>query len=74
MTSPYLELEPRSEAQVRTDAEVLEAAVGWRKIIWRQAARNEDERIDRLVGICTRLRDGDKAAGKRLAARALWTP
>ena len=61
-----------TEAQARKDA--LSVAVSWRKIIWRQAARNEDERIDRLVDVCTRLCDGDKAAGSALATTAVWTP
>ena len=61
-----------TEAQARKDA--LAVAVSWRKIIWRQAARNEDERIDRLVDVCTRLCDGDETAGKALATTAVWTP
>lgn len=73
MTSPYLELEPRSESQVRTEAEVLEAAVGWRKYLWR-VLRDEEQRLDQLETICIRLRDGDRKAGKELAAKAIWSP
>ena len=74
MTSSYLTqpLGPEAEFQGRKDA--LSVAVAWRKIIWRQAAKNEDERIDRLVEVCIRLCDGDKAAGKALAATAVWSP
>lgn len=64
----------RTEQQVRDDREILDIAVKWRKIVWRQAAKNEDERIDRLVDICTRLKDGDKVAGKTLASKAMWSP
>ena len=58
----------------RHDEDVVSIAVDWRKIIWRQAAKDEDERIDRLVDLCTRLCDGDGAAGKQLATQAIWTP
>ena len=64
----------RSEAELRECHDVLPVAVAWRKIIWRQAARNEDERLDRLVDLCTRLCDGDAAAGTLLASRAIWSP
>lgn len=74
MTSSYLTQPLRSEAELRDREEVLPIAVAWRKIIWRQAARDEDERLDRLVDLCTRLCDGDRAAGKFLASKAIWTP
>jgi len=63
----------RSEAEL-CGRDILQVAVSWRKIVWRQAARDEDERIDRLVDICTRLCDGDITAGKQLATKAIWTP
>ena len=74
MPSSYVMQPVRSEAELRTHRDVLEVAVAWRKIVWRQAAQDEDERIDRLVDICTRLCDGDFAAGKQLASKAIWTP
>ena len=74
MPSSYLIQPVRSEAELRIGRDILQVAVAWRKIVWRQAARDEDERIDRLVGICTRLCDGDVTAGKQLASRAIWTP
>ena len=64
----------RSEVELRHQEDILPVAVAWRKIIWRQAARDEDERIDRLIEICRRLCDGDLAAGKQLATKAIWTP
>jgi len=70
----YLTQSQRSEAEIRARKEALEVAVAWRKIIWRQAAKDEDERIDRLVAVCTRLCDGDTAAGTSLATMAIWTP
>lgn len=70
----YLLRPLRSEQEVRSERERLEAAVAWRKIIWRQYARNEDERIDRLNDICRRLCDGDVEAGKALASKAIWSP
>ena len=63
----------RSAAE-RHDQDVVSIAAAWRKIIWRQAARDEDERIERLVDLCTRLCDGDASAGKQLAIQAIWTP
>jgi hypothetical protein len=72
--SSYLMQPVRSEAELRARQDVLQVAVAWRKIVWRQAARDEDERIDRLVDICTRLCDGDVAAGRQLASKAIWTP
>ena len=74
MTSSYLTQPLRSEAELRARKDALSVAIAWRKIIWRQAARNEDERIDRLVDVCIRLCDGDKAAGNALAATAVWSP
>jgi len=74
VSSFYLSQPLRSEAEVRERREALAVAVAWRKIIWRQAARDEDERIDRLVAVCARLCDGDIAAGKRLATAAIWHP
>jgi hypothetical protein len=53
--------------------EALAVAVAWRKIIWRQAARDEDERIDRLTAVCTRLCEGDISAGMELATKAIWS-
>jgi hypothetical protein len=70
MTSPYT----TSDAELCSRQDILPVAIAWRKIIWRQAARDEDERIDRLVELCTRLCDGDIAAGKELARSAIWTP
>ncbi len=67
-----LSLRPTAESLGREDA--LSVAVAWRKIIWRQAARDEDERLDRLVEVCVRLCDGDLAAGKDLASSAIWSP
>ncbi len=64
----------RSEAELRDRDDALSVAVAWRKIIWRQAARDEDERLDRLVDVCVRLCDGDLAAGKDLASSAIWCP
>jgi hypothetical protein len=64
----------RSETELCPRPDILEIALAWRRIVWRQAARDEDERIDRLVDICTRLCDGDITAGKQLASRAIWTP
>lgn len=61
-------------ARAPISQDTLRLAVSWRKIVWRQAARDEDERIDRLVDICTRLCDGDINAGKQLASKAIWTP
>ena len=57
-----------------TTVDRLAVAIAWRKIIWRQAPHDEDERIDRLVGICTKLHDGDVEAGKQLASDAIWSP
>lgn len=74
MPSSYLMHPVRSEAELRAHQEVLQVALAWRKIVWRQAARDEDERIDRLVDICTRLCDGDVVAGQQLASKAIWTP
>jgi hypothetical protein len=62
------------EAESQAGKDALSVAVAWRKIIWRQAARDEDERIDRLVDVCVRLCDGDLLAGKDLATSALWCP
>ena len=74
MTSQYLTRPLRSEAEVRARADALAVAIAWRKIIWRQAAKDEDERLDRLVDVCTRLCDGDISAGKQLATKAIWSP
>ena len=74
MPSSYLMQPARPEAELRAHQDVLQIAAAWRKIVWRQAAQNEDERIDRLVDICTRLCDGDVTAGRQLASRAIWTP
>ena len=74
MTSSFLTQPLNPEGELRGFQEVLPIAVAWRKIIWRQAARDEDERIDRLVDLCTRLCDGDVVAGKQLAGKAIWTP
>ena len=74
MSSSYVTQSVRSEPDLYTGQDILQIAVSWRKIVWRQAARDEDERIDRLVDICTRLCDGDIAAGKQLASRDIWTP
>jgi hypothetical protein len=74
MTSSYLTRPLRSEAEIRARADALPVAVAWRKIIWRQAAKDEDERIGRLLDVCTRLCDGDTAAGKELATNAIWSP
>jgi len=74
MVSPYLTQPLRSEAELHVRPDLLQVAVAWRKIIWRQAAKDEDERIDRLVQVCERLCDGDIAAGKQLATKAIWTP
>jgi hypothetical protein len=74
MPSSHLIQPQRSDAELRDQEDVLPVALAWRKIIWRQAAKDEDERIDRLVEICRRLCDGDLTAGKQLASRAIWTP
>ena len=74
MPSSHVIQPTRLEAEFRAGQDILQVAVSWRKIVWRQAARDEDERIDRLVDICTRLCDGDITAGQRLASRAIWTP
>jgi len=74
MPSSYLRRPLRSEAEVRAGEDALSVAVAWRKIIWRQAARDEDERIDRLLQVCIRLCDGDREAGNALATRAIWSP
>ena len=74
MASSYLVQPGGSDPERRTSQDILRVAVSWRKIVWRQAARDEDERIDRLVDICTRLCDGDVTAGKQLASTAIWTP
>lgn len=74
MPSSYLTQPVRSETELRDRRDALQVAVAWRKIVWRQAARDEDERIDRLIDICTRLCDGDVAAGRQLATKAIWTP
>ena len=74
MTSSCLTQPLRPEAKLCAPQDVLPIAVAWRKIIWRQAAKDEDERIDRLVDLCTRLCDGDGMAGKLLATEAIWTP
>jgi hypothetical protein len=63
----------RTEHEVRTDRERLAVAVSWRKIIWR-SSDPEDNKIDRLIDVCTKLEDGDAEAGKRLASRAIWLP
>lgn len=79
MSSDYLKLEPRSEEQARADIankrdqEALSVAVAWRRIIWQQPAECEDERIERLEAICTKLMDGNKIAGEQLAQRAIWS-
>ena len=74
MPSSYLMQPVSPEGKLRTCQDILQFAVAWRKIVWRQAARDEDERIDRLVDICTRLCDGDLAAGRQLASEAIWMP
>ena len=74
MTSSYPTQPLDAEGALRASQDALPIAVAWRKIIWRQAARDEDERIDRLVDLCTRLCNGDAVAGKRLASKAIWTP
>ena len=74
MTSSYVTQPQTSQGEFRAREDVLPIAVAWRKIIWRQAARDEDERIDRLVDLCTRLCDGDAVAGRELASKAIWTP
>lgn len=58
----------------RTESEALLAARGWKRIIWSKPARDEDQRIDALIDVCTRMLDGDKASGKELASRAIWSP
>jgi hypothetical protein len=73
MPSAYLAQPVRTEAEIREKREALAVAVAWRKIIWRQAARDEDERIDRLTDVCTRLCDGDLDAGRQLATKAIWS-
>jgi hypothetical protein len=75
MTISYLVQPPTSasETDLLERREALAVAVAWRKIIWRQAARDEDERIDRLTDVCTRLCDGDLDAGRRLATKAIWS-
>jgi hypothetical protein len=74
MTNSYLAHPLRSEADVRASEDALQVALAWRKIIWRQAAKDEDERIDRLVQVCIRLCDGDETAGSELATKAIWSP
>lgn len=71
--SPSLLQPKRSESEVREKRDALAVAVAWRKIIWRQAANNEDERIDRLIDVCTRMMDGDPTKGKQLATDAIWS-
>ena len=56
-----------------TTVDRLAVAVAWRKIIWRAAA-DDDERIERLEEVCTKLHDGDVVAGKQLASDAIWSP
>lgn len=63
----------RTEIQVRAEQNLLAIAVQWRKILWKQPARNEDDRLSQLVDVCTRLKDGDRTAGEHLATKALWT-
>ena len=57
-----------------TTVDRLAVAVAWRKIIWREPAQNEDERLDRLKDVCRRLHDGDERKGDDLMTQALWTP
>lgn len=73
VVSPYLELPPRDEALVRAEREKEEAAVHWRRHLW-ETVWDEEERLERLISICTRLEDGNEEAGKRLATKAIWTP
>ena len=74
MPNSYLVQSDRAEDELSEPQDLLAVALAWRKIIWRQAARDEDERLDRLADICRRLCDGDDAAGKQLASKAIWTP
>lgn len=74
MTSEYLTLPKRTEAEVRATRDALSVAVAWKQIIWNQAPWDEDKRIDRLVNVCTKLCDGDRAKGKQLASDAIWSP
>jgi len=63
-----------SSTDIESRKDALAVAVAWRKIIWRQPAKNEDERIDRLTDVCIRLCDGDVPAGEDLATTAIWSP
>lgn len=56
----------------RTEREAIAVAKKWRERIWNEPARDEDERIDRLTEITTRMCEGDKASGDELARRAIW--
>lgn len=57
----------------RTVAEALAVAQMHRRIIWRQPANSEDERIGRLIKQCVKLCCGDAESGERLAQRVIWT-
>lgn len=57
----------------RTEREAVVVAVKWRRIIWRQPADSEDERIGRLIKQCVKLCCGDRDSGERLAQRAIWS-
>jgi len=56
----------------RSESEALARAVEVRQSLWRNL-KHEDQRLQHLEDFCIRL-CGDRASGKELARRAIWTP
>lgn len=57
----------------RSEREAVVVAKKWRRIIWRQPAKDEDERIEKLIAKTTAMCCGDRDSGERLAQRAIWS-
>lgn len=58
----------------KTHADAVERAVELREQLWSHAGwmrRPEDERIDELTRLCTKLYGGDVKAGQALATEAI---
>lgn len=56
----------------KPDAEALQRAVAMKRVLWRDIKGDEEQRIRELQAYCTRLHQGDKAAGHKLATDAIW--
>lgn len=57
----------------RSEAQAIADAVHVKRALWRNI-KHEDQRLQQLEDYCTRLCSGDRQSGRRLAARAVWTP